>query len=151
MKKIPQSLATLVLLLGLAGQALAESPVFTGRFGDTAIRGYDPVAYFTEGRPVKGSGDHVYEWNGAQWRFSSAEHLETFKSAPEKYAPAYGGYCAWAVATQKEKAPTDPDAWSIVDGRLFLNYDKNIQAQWNLDRPGLIKAGDENWPEVVGQ
>lgn len=149
--KMMQSLAALILVFGVAGQALAEGPVFTARFSDVAIRGYDPVAYFTDGKPVKGSQEFSTEWNGATWQFASAEHLETFKAGPEKYAPAYGGYCAWAVATKKQKAPTDPAAWSIVDGRLFLNYDKSIQKKWDADRPGFIKTGDQHWPEVVGK
>ncbi|MEM6355700.1 MAG: YHS domain-containing (seleno)protein, partial [Pseudomonadota bacterium] len=100
--------------LGLAALApitatAAEDPVYQSFLG-TAIDGTDPVAYFTEGKPVEGSSDFTHEWNGATWRFSSAENRDLFAGDPEKYAPQYGGYCAWAVA-QGYTASTDPEAW----------------------------------------
>ncbi|MEM7189075.1 MAG: YHS domain-containing (seleno)protein [Pseudomonadota bacterium] len=127
--------------------AHAADPVYQSFFG-TAIDGTDPVAYFTEGRPVEGSSDFVHEWNGAKWRFSSAENLALFAADPEKYAPQYGGYCAWAVS-QGYTASTDPEAWKIVDGKLYLNYSKSVQLNWETDIPGHIAAGDANWPKVL--
>lgn len=118
--------------------------------GGVAIDGYDPVAYFTDGRPVEGSSEHAVDWNGAEWRFASAEHLEMFKADPEKYAPAYGGYCAWAVS-QGYTASIDPEAWKIVDGRLYLNYNREIQQRWEADIPGFIKAADGNWPKIKSE
>jgi YHS domain-containing protein len=139
----------LVMTAGLlsATPAAAKEPVYQSFLG-TAIDGTDPVAYFTEGRPVEGSSDFTYEWNGATWRFASAENRDTFAAEPEKYAPQYGGYCAWAVA-QGYTASTDPEAWKIVDGKLYLNYDKGVQAKWEADIPGFIKSADGNWPKVL--
>lgn len=121
----------------------AASEIFTN--WGSAIRGYDPVAYFTQGKPVKGSSDYEYEWKGATWRFSSAEHRDAFKANPEKYAPQYGGHCAWAVS-QGYTASTVPEAWRIVDGKLYLNYSLGVKATWEQDVPGNIAKGDKNWP-----
>lgn len=127
--------------------AEAKEPVYQSFLG-TAIDGTDAVAYFTEGRPVEGSSDFTLEWNGATWRFASAENRDKFAAEPEKYAPQYGGYCAWAVS-QGYTASTDPEAWKIVDGKLYLNYSKGVQAQWEGDVAGNIKAADGNWPKVL--
>jgi len=138
-----------------AGLALTPAPASADQINQTllggvAIDGYDPVAYFTQGEPVKGESAHAYDWNGAEWRFASAEHLEMFKAAPEKYAPAYGGYCAWAVS-QGYTASIDPEAWKIVDGALYLNYDRKIQQRWEGDIPGFIEAADANWPKIKSE
>ncbi|MEM9537863.1 MAG: YHS domain-containing (seleno)protein [Cyanobacteria bacterium P01_E01_bin.45] len=109
--------------------------------------GTDPVAYFTDNAPVPGSSDYTYEWGGATWQFSSEENRDLFASDPEAYAPQYGGHCAWAVA-QGYSAPTVPDAWSIVDGKLYLNFDSSVQSRWERDIPGNIANADSNWPEV---
>jgi YHS domain-containing protein len=145
------------LLLATAATALATAAhaeaVFTGLWG-YAIRGYDPVAYFTEGRPVEGDSDFELDWNGATWRFASSENRASFEANPERYAPQFGGYCAWAVA-QGYTASIDPEAWDIVDDRLFLNYSKDVQTKWRADRPGFIASADANWPrlerELTGQ
>jgi YHS domain-containing protein len=131
-----------------AGAALAKDPVYTGTLSDLAVSGYDPVAYFNMGKPVEGSADHEYEWNGATWRFSSAANLETFKADPEKYAPQYGGYCAWAVS-QGKTASANPNNWSIVDDKLYLNYNDSVQEAWSKDIPGFIEKADANWPKVI--
>ena len=112
-----------------------------------AIKGYDPVAYFTDRKPVKGSREFEYFWMGAKWRFSTAGHKDLFIKDPDKYAPKYGGYCAYAVS-QGTTADIDPDAWKIVDGRLYLNLSKKIQDRWSKDIPGYIKKADENWPRI---
>jgi len=117
-------------------------------FDGLAIRGADPVAYFTEGAAVKGVADYEYQWNGATWRFSSAENLAQFTANPEAYAPQYGGYCAKAVA-EGYLASIDPDAWRIVDGKLYLNYSPGVQRQWQSDIPGHIASGDQHWPAVL--
>ena len=131
----------------LAGAALAEKP---GIFADGAgaIRGYDPVAYFTEGKPVKGKAEFTHQWKGATWRFASAANRDRFAAAPEKYAPQYGGYCAYGVASGYA-VKTEPDAWSVVDGKLYLNYDRSVQASWVKDIPGYIRKADANWPAVA--
>ncbi|MEL6978351.1 MAG: YHS domain-containing (seleno)protein [Pseudomonadota bacterium] len=135
--------------LALAPQIAAadEKPVFTS--WGVAIRGADPVAYFKEGRPVDGSSDHELEWNGATWRFASAENKAAFEADPTAYAPQYGGYCAWAVS-QGYTASITPEAWRIVDGKLYLNYSKGVQARWEQDIPGHISKADANWPGVLG-
>lgn len=130
-----------------ATSAMAKEPVYQSFLG-TAIDGTDPVAYFTEGRPVEGSADFTHEWNGATWRFVSAENRDKFKAEPARYAPQYGGYCAWAVS-QGYTASTDPEAWKIVDGKLYLNYNKGVQAKWEGDVPGNIAAADGHWPKVL--
>lgn len=134
-------------LIVVADPAWAISPVNKSLLG-TAVEGYDVVAYFTEGRPVEGSRQYVHEWRGATWRFSSAENRDRFASEPEKYAPQYGGYCAYAVS-QGTTASIDPEAWRIEDGKLYLNLDKDIQAIWEKDIPGYIAQADENWPKLL--
>jgi len=112
-----------------------------------AIRGYDPVAYFTEGKPVKGDANLVFNWHKADWYFSSQENLDLFKASPEKYAPQYGGYCAFGLSNGY-KAPTDADAWTIQDDKLYLNYNLQVRQEWNKDRQQRIKQADQNWPSV---
>lgn len=139
-------IAVAALLLA-APLVAAVDPVNKTLLGGLAVDGYDPVAYFTDGRPVEGSSEHQLEWNGARWRFASAEHRAAFEREPEKYAPAYGGYCAWAVANNYT-ADADPEAWAIVGGRLYLNYSKKVQVKWQEDVPGNIARADANWPKL---
>ena len=132
----------------LPAQAEAKSEINKNRRG-LAIKGYDPVAYHKNNRPVKGSDNYELEWKGAKWRFASAETRQLFEADPEKYAPRYGGYCAWAVS-QGYTAGVDPEnAWSIVDGKLYLNYNVDIKAKWEMDIPGHIQKADANWPGVL--
>jgi YHS domain-containing protein len=142
--------ATFLVLMLACPTLLAEKPVNTGLFGKTAIKGYDPVAYFRESKPTKGSEDFTVEWKGAEWRFVSAKNREDFQTDPAKYAPQYGGYCAWAVS-QGYTAGIDPDAWKIVEGKLYLNYDRSVQEKWQKDIPGLIRKADENWPKILAK
>ena len=143
-----RSAVCLLLLLTLTAPAVALSPVNRTTFGGVAIDGWDPVAYFTDGKPVEGSREFVHEWNGATWRFASAAHRDLFAQAPEKYAPQYGGYCAWAVS-QGYTADIDPEAWKIQDGRLYLNYSLDVQKKWAADIPGNVAKGDANWPKLL--
>lgn len=113
-----------------------------------AINGYDPVGYFTDGKPVKGDPAFTSAWDGAELRFASAANKATFDADPEAYAPKYGGYCAYAVS-QGYTASTDPDAWTIHENRLYLNYSKRVRRIWLKDVDGLIAAADENWPGVL--
>lgn len=142
--------AFVVLVVAVSGApAMAkEDPVYTGTFSSLAVGGYDPVAYFTESKPVEGRSAYELKWNGATWRFSSAENLAAFEADPEAYAPRYGGYCAWAVS-QGYTASGDPAAWRIVDGKLYLNYNRAIQRRWEKDIPGNIAKADANWPKVL--
>ena len=144
MRRPVSSLLVLALLAALP--ALAEPPVFTD--GGFAIRGYDPVAYFDSGAPTKGKESIRFEWNGATWLFASEEHKEAFASDPDKYAPQFGGYCAYAVA-KGSTAAIDPEAWKIVDGKLYLNYSQRIQKKWQEDVAGYIAKAEANWPEVL--
>jgi YHS domain-containing protein len=115
--------------------------------GGIAIKGYDPVAYFTDSKPVKGKPQFEYTWRGAKWQFASAEHRDLFAKGPEKYAPQYGGYCAYGVG-EGHTVSIDPDAWKIVDGKLYLNYSSSVQQQFLKDVPGRIRKADENWPNL---
>ena len=113
-----------------------------------AIQGYDPVAYFAEEGPVKGSPEFTSEFEGGVFQFASADNKALFDSDPAKYAPQYGGYCAYAVS-QGYTADTDPDAWSIHDGKLYLNYSKSVRALWATRKVKNIEAADMNWPNVL--
>lgn len=115
-----------------------------------AINGYDAVAYFKQSAPVKGQTQFTYLWKGGKWLFSSAENMNDFKANPEKYAPQYGGYCAYGTA-DGHKAPTDPEAWTVLDGKLYLNYNKKVFGLWQKDRANYIIKADKNWPTVKTQ
>lgn len=133
-------------LLGSRTVAAAKPAVYAD--DGIAIDGSDPVAYFTEGRPVAGKADLTHDWMGVSWRFSSEENRAAFAANPEGYAPQYGGYCAYAVS-EGYTASTVPEAWKIVDGKLYLNYSRRIQRRWERDIPGRIAAADANWPSVL--
>jgi len=128
--------------------SIAEVPLAIFAEDSIAIRGADPVAYFIEDRYVPGSADYTYEWGNATWQFASSENRDLFAEKPEQYAPQYGGFCAWAVA-EGYTAPIDPNAWEIVGGKLYLNYDARIQRRWQRDIPGNIARANQNWPEVI--
>jgi YHS domain-containing protein len=132
----------------LPAPAMAEPPIYTGAFDDLAVQGYDPVAYFTDGKPVKGEKAFSAKYMGATFRFASAAHRDTFLANPEAYAPQYGGYCAWAVS-QGYTAKGDARNWKIVDGKLYLNYNTSIQKKWEADIPGFVSAANTNWPGLV--
>lgn len=149
--KLRNLLAALALcalpVMAVPAPALAEPPVYTDIFSDVAVQGYDPVAYFKDGKPVKGSKSFYAEHNGAVFRFANAANRDAFISDPEMYAPQYGGYCAWAVS-QGYHAKGDAKFWKIVDGKLYLNYNGSVQEKWESDIPGFIRDGNENWPKI---
>jgi YHS domain-containing protein len=129
--------------------ALADkAPIWTNFGSNVAIRGYDPVAYFTAGRPTEGSASFKTTYQGAEFHFANAANRGAFLANPARYAPQFGGYCAWAVS-QGYTAGIDPNAWAIVDGKLYLNYNRTIQSRWQADRANLISAGNRNWPTVL--
>jgi YHS domain-containing protein len=128
--------------------AFAEPPVYTGVFDNIAVQGYDPVAYFSDGKPVKGTKDFTTTYKGAEFRFASAANRDAFKKSPDKYAPQYGGYCAWAVS-QGYTAKGDAKHWKIVDGKLYLNYNASVQKTWEGDIPGFIQSANTNWPGLI--
>lgn len=146
-KIIPFAVVLLVGLVAPIAEAAAKTVYNASRWTKVAIEGTDPVAYFTQGKPVEGSKKFSHEWQGANWRFSSARHLEMFKADPAKYAPQFGGWCAFAVS-RGYTASIEPEAWSIVDGKLYLNYSLSVRKQWSADEKGNIQKGIENWPRV---
>lgn len=113
-----------------------------------ALNGYDPVAYFVQGKAVPGSPSFEYRWNGATWEFSSDDNKRLFRSRTGKYTPAYGGYCSWAMA-EGYTADIDPHAWTVFKGKLYLNHDPDTKKKWEKDIPGNIERADINWPGVV--
>ena len=143
--------ALLILSLLFSFSALANIPYNTNstffKKSDKVIGGYDVVSYFEQGEPAKGSDEFAHEWQGAKWLFRSQENKDLFVVNPEKYAPQYGGYCAWAVAHEND-APIDPDQWTIIDDKLYLNYNAKIQKKWNKDKPGYIEKANVYWPSV---
>lgn len=125
---------------------------FTAQAGDyanaaPAVGGYDVVSYHTEGNPQRGNGHYVADHEGTTYLFSSKANLETFNADPERYVPAYGGYCAFGVSVSK-KFFADPEVWRVVDGTLYLNLDSNIQADWLKDIPGRIAKADGHWTDI---
>jgi YHS domain-containing protein len=138
-------LLCLVLLCALPAAA-QKAEIFAD--GGAAIRGYDPVAYFTEQKPVKGSEKFTHSWKGATWRFSSAANRDRFAAEPEKYAPRYGGYCAYGVAGGYTVS-IDPEAWSLVEGKLYLNYSTGVRRDWLKDTTGYIRKAEANWPKAL--
>ena len=111
------------------------------------LSGYDPVTYFTEGKPMKGSGFHTTVYEDVTYAFASEDHKKQFQANPEKFLPAYGGHCAYGVAVGK-KFVADPEVWKIVQGKLYLNLDKSIQRKWEKDIAGYIKQADANWTKI---
>lgn len=142
---------TLLLTLILAApKVTAVEAVNTSFLSNTAIRGYDAVAYFVDGAAYKGSKEFEYEWNGAKWLFVSEENMSKFKLAPESYAPQFGGYCSYAVGLG-DTATADPLQFSIVDDKLYLNYSSKTKVLWEDDRDKFIENGHKNWPNLVDQ
>jgi hypothetical protein len=138
-----------VLLPASSRKAEARAAeIYTGLLSNTGAGGFDVVAYRTEKRPVVGQRGITTTWKGANWRFASEANRVAFIADPALYAPAYGGYCAWAVA-QNYRAKGDPRFWKIVDERLYLNFDAGVQAMWEQDIPGFIAKADANWPRVL--
>ncbi|MCW1951818.1 MAG: YHS domain protein [Octadecabacter sp.] len=125
----------------------AEPSVFA--VDGVAIRGADPVAFFTDAAPVIGSADHALMWEGATWHFASADNMELFMANPTSYAPQYGGYCAFAMS-KGYLATSVPEAWTVHDGKLYLNYSVNVRQVWSEDIPGNIGRADMQWPAILG-
>jgi hypothetical protein len=140
-----------------AGTALAAQPpvntLQSSRFGgrtDTAINGYDTVAYFIANKPVKGLDNLVHEWMGAKWKFSTQANLDLFRANPARYAPQYGGYCAYGVA-QGYLVKVDPDQFTVRERKLYLNFDADVQAKWLKDPASFIKTANERYPSLLAK
>lgn len=139
--------AAALALAALPRVALAATaPIFAE--GGIAINGTDPVAYFTENRPVAGDPQFSTDYMGATWYFASAENLDQFRNAPEEFAPQFGGYCAYA-ASKGYIAPTVPEAWTIYEGKLYLNANLRARELWLEDIPGNIALAQDNWPNIL--
>ncbi|GAC15318.1 YHS domain-containing (seleno)protein [Aliiglaciecola lipolytica] len=126
----------------------ASDPIETGFFNNHAIYGYDTVAYFTQNKAVKGNKNITTKWRGAQWHFANEQHRDMFITDPEKYAPQYGGYCAFAMS-EGRLVGIDEDAFSIIDGKLYLNYSNSIKREWLNNSAEFIQQADEQYPIVV--
>ncbi|MEM8798656.1 MAG: YHS domain-containing (seleno)protein [Pseudomonadota bacterium] len=145
----------LLVFLGFSGTALAEKPeiylssggVFSSGW-EFALDGYDTVAYFTEGKPVKGDPAYKTVFKGVTWIFANQKNLDSFLDDPDRYRPQYGGYCAYAVA-QGTTAKGDPEQWYIEDGKLYLNLNPKILKRWVGQKAEYIEAADNNWPKVI--
>ncbi len=137
-----------LLLAAFVQGAYAVDPINTGFFSDVAIKGYDPVAYFTEKKPVEGDKKYAYSWMDASWYFSSDENRQLFISMPERYAPQYGGYCAWAVS-QNKTASIDPSQFTIHNDKLYLNYNEKVNRTWTAKKEKFIVDANRHWPELT--
>ncbi|MEE9318324.1 MAG: YHS domain-containing (seleno)protein [Rhodospirillales bacterium] len=146
--KIFAGLLAAVFLFAAPSAAQAKPEINQSFIGAVAIEGTDPVAYFTEKKAVKGSSEYTHPWKGAKWRFKNAANRDAFAGDPEKYAPRFGGYCAWAVS-QGYTASIDPEAWTVHKGRLYLNYSIGVRDEWAQDIPGNIAKGENNWPKAL--
>ena len=133
------------LLVASSGMAAEKAPQ-----PDLAIKGYDAVAYFKAGKAEKGSATHTFPWHDMTWQFSTKENRDLFAASPEKYAPQYDGWCAWAM-TESRLAVTDPEVWKIVDGKLYLNCSREAYEKWSRDIPGHIKKADAIWKDKYGK
>ena len=152
---MPARFVRLVALLAIAlavGTTFAIGPKPAVNKGDDsiAIKGYDPVAYIVSGRPIIGNPKFAYTWSDATWRFASKSNRDRFTRDPKRYAPQFGGYCAWAIS-RGYTADVDPEAFQIVDGRVYLIYSKSVQRRWEQDIPGNIAKAEANWPEVLSK
>lgn len=141
-----KQLFSLITGLLLTGIVIGQGVKINNKDG-VAIKGYDPVAYFTLQKAVKGSDTLTFDWSGSTWKFSSRAHLDSFRLNPEKYAPQYGGYCAYGCS-ENHLAPTDPEAWTIIDEKLYLNYSLKTRVVWLKDTPNRIKNADQFWPAL---
>ena len=135
----------LFLVAGFGGTAAGQSLAT-----DAAIKGYDTVAYFKAGKALKGIESFTFPWHDMTWYFETRENRDLFAASPEKYAPQYDGYCAWAM-TESRKAITDPEVWKIVDGKLYLNCSATAYEKWSKDIPGNIRKADANWLKLSGK
>lgn len=137
----------------LAAVSAAAASAWAGEYFEKdgfAIRGHDPVAYFKDGKPTKGSAEHRVEHKGSVFVFASKANRDAFAAEPDRYAPQYGGYCAFGTAGSY-KAASDPAAFSVVDGKLYLNYNRDVMARWRSDVPGFVDMADQQWPAVSRQ
>lgn len=149
MLNLKKTLATVLIATSaaFAGTAFAADRDMNADANDLAIHGFDPVAYFTAGQPTQGSAEYSATYKNAIYHFASAENRDAFRANPKKYAPQFGGFCALGVALNK-KLDVDPGSWKVVDGKLYLNVNKDVQAKWLQDVPGHLKTAVATWPKI---
>jgi len=145
--RISVATGTTAALIFIAHPVAAEDVVNTGYFGDVAIKGFDPVAYFTQSKAVEGSPDYSHHWLGATWHFASAENRELFIKEPTKYAPQYGGYCADGVSLGAVATNIDPKAWRIIGGKLYISYDPGAADGFEKN-PAKVADSQKHWSAV---
>lgn len=145
MLKLTLNLLAIIFFAG----ASAQSSHFTNKNG-LAIKGYDPVAYFSLQSAMEGKDEYVVDWSGSKWKFISQANADSFKIAPEKYAPQYGGFCAYGTS-ENHLSTTDPNAWTIVNNKLYLNYNMNVKQLWLKDTSNRIRAADGYWPSLKNE
>ncbi|MBX2836277.1 MAG: YHS domain-containing protein [Gammaproteobacteria bacterium] len=133
-----------------ANIALAKDPIYTSFMDNSAVGGYDVVSYYQDGGPKKGSDKFKTDYKGAEWFFTTKENLEAFVAEPEKYAPQYGGYCAFAVA-MNQTVKGDPLQWTFVEDKLYLNINASIKEKWQSNQDEFISRGDTNWPSLLAE
>jgi YHS domain-containing protein len=152
MIRLTYRLFVLIVLLGIGGAMTlrGQTPGAINTTSGVAVQGYDVVSYLTEQRAVKGQPAFSHQWQGATWQFASAENRDRFARTPEAFAPQFGGFCAYGVS-RGYAVEIDPQAFAIVDGELYLNYSKRVQATWNQDRGGYIEKARQNWPKVSAE
>ena len=153
MKSLPRVLFRPLHLLAVLALLTAGAAAHAGEFFEkdgAAIRGYDPVAYFTDRKAVKGSRAYKAEYGKSVFHFATQANRDTFPADPARYAPQYNGFCAFGVAGGY-KAAIDPAAFSVVDNKLYLNYNRDVQKKWSADIPGFVAKAEKNWPKVATQ
>jgi YHS domain-containing protein len=138
-----KTISIICISLLIAVGSFAQNGTYSSTNG-IAIKGYDPVAYFLQNSAMPGKDDFTYEWSGTKWKFASQANLDAFKTAPDKYAPQFGGFCAYGCS-EKHKSPTDPNAWTIIDNKLYLNYNLKVKEIWLKDTASRIAAATEYW------
>lgn len=141
-----KTIQTILILVITANSVMAQKSEIFAPDGK-ALKGYDPVAFFTEGKPVMGADSFTLTWKDANWYFSNKANLENFRSNPEKYSPQYGGYCAYGTS-EGHKAPTQADTWTIINDKLYFNYNSKVKQAWIRNTDALIKKADMAWPEI---
>lgn len=142
------ALGTATSFVSLASRPAWASNAYVFNTNGVAINGYDPVAYFTEGQPVPGMMKFAVKWEGAIWVFASMANAEAFMANPRAVAPQYGGYCAYAMS-KGAVATTEPDAWTIHDHKLYLNYNTNVRGIWREDVAGNVALANGHWPSAL--
>jgi YHS domain-containing protein len=145
MQMIPRHFLTAAACAAVLFSSSAMADQVNTNSENVAIEGYDPVAYFTEARPVQGVPDFQSNWQDATWQFASAEHKSMFEENPEKYTPRFGGFCAGAMAVKGHKSEIDPQYWIIVDGNLFLGGEQRAIDLFDEDASAKINQADKNW------